>query len=1208
MRSNGLKGFVSLAIVLFLLVSCCVSVKAERKDVTDASGKISKTLSDNNPKPKDVLYTKPTDYAQLVSWYTTLEGKYPNYLEVIKTNSLYSTGTIPKSGGGSYDHYTVRLTNESLGLHKPECLFNGAPHGDETVGTISQYWFCDWLLRNAFDPQYASSMTGYLRWILDNREIYLVVSHNPDGFDQHRRYDANDYDLNRGMDFNGPGGGGPPDVMYTVNDKTLGELVDHHQFRTGVDYHGGARMLLYPWGCVYDSIYGTNPDTGQSWSNAPPDFYWFDTSYCRMRDYIGSYGGTFEVAPPPAILYSAYGTQLDWAYASNAPHEAGYVKYGPYPGAGIQWISPECYTTKNPPQSQFGGDSTMGLGIEIRRLILHMADIAQPYIQWQPNTVQNNSNVQGGASLQFDWFVNGSMVCDETYMQWGNNPDPIHNSQYTTTDHTDYQGMQHGGTGWDNANNGATSGKLWKETIVVPSTPGDYYFVAKAKVDQFYKDVLRPDVYGQDSYLRLIEERTKSGWSEDITGTDGTEHMGYHDWWYSPIIHVQVSGDSTPPTVQSVSPTNHSTGVPTNTVITVTFSEAMNRVVTNGSFSTNPSTTGTISWSGNMMSYTPSAALQPNTMYNVTVSKAAEDLAGNHLQTDYVWCFTTASAGDTIPPTVTGTVPNNGAINVAVTATISVSFSEAMDKVSVQNSFSIAPSVTGAFSWNLNTTTFTPTSPLATSTQYTVTVGTGSMDLAGNHLQSAYTFSFTTSSTADTTPPSVLSTDPPNQASNVPPNKKISVTFTEAVDQPSAEGAFSILPAATGTFEWAGNTMKFNTTSPLQTNTGYNVTISTAVMDLAGNHMSADYKFFFTTSSVIDTTPPTVIGTFPLDGLTGVSPFELITITFSEAMDTAATEDAIHISPQLDKQAITWAGNQTTIDPLSTPYKPGMKENTLYSVTIFADARDVAGNYMVQSYTFSFTTGAATIPTVMWTKPGDGDVNVSLDTTITVNFSKPMNLNSVSSAFSVSPSVTGTFSTPDHNRTVIFTPSEKLKEGTDYTVTVDKTAKDLAGNSLDAKKTFTFKTEGQAPPSGGNGSGNTGGAFGVFTSTPFLIGILLIVIIVVIVAAALIAMKKRKKQQPVQPQTAQYPDAGGQYQTWQPEQPQPMPQQYQPQFQQQSQPPVQQQYAPTQPSSPAPVQDDPQIGELNRMKEKGLISEQEYNYMKERYLKERDAS
>ena len=117
-------------------------------------------------------YHKPTNYAQLVSWYQTLEDSYPEYIEVFKANELYETGIAT----GGYDLYYVRITNEALGLHKPEVLFLGGPHGDETVGTVGMYWFTDWIMSMVFTEETSNEYSDdYLEWILNNREIYFEV-------------------------------------------------------------------------------------------------------------------------------------------------------------------------------------------------------------------------------------------------------------------------------------------------------------------------------------------------------------------------------------------------------------------------------------------------------------------------------------------------------------------------------------------------------------------------------------------------------------------------------------------------------------------------------------------------------------------------------------------------------------------------------------------------------------------------------------------------------------------------------------------------------------------------------------------------------------------------------------------------------------------------------------------------------------------------
>jgi hypothetical protein len=494
-------------------------------------------------------YNKPATYAQLISWYQALEALHPGYIEVFKANELYDTGIAT----GGYDLYYVRITNETRGFHKPEVLFLGGPHGDETVGTVGMFWFTDWLMRMAFTDEPCQGYSkDWLRWLVDNREIYFEVSHNPYGFDHGpSRADGNGWDLNREADMDGPGrptGG----IWASVNGKTLRAFVDNHTIRVGCDFHGGARMILYPWGSTHRSINGISPITGYSYEYAPPDFFFFDASSLRLGNYIGDYGGNLNKynigTIPDTVEYEVEGGIGQWAYGADVvknPVEDPWV-VGNYPGAGILWLSPEMSGTKNPAESTFGNDTLARYGAEVRRIILHQTDLAQPSVLWQQGTIDNNTNILPDRTIPLIWQVNGSLVVDHTFIQWGKNPDPINNPEYFTSDHNEHEGAYYGGTGWDNADNGQTQRITYMENIT-SSTPGEYYFVAKSQVDQIYANVLRPEVYRNNPYLRLLKERTNDSYYEELEGSDGTEKIIGQTWWVSQIIHVTVTTENEAP-------------------------------------------------------------------------------------------------------------------------------------------------------------------------------------------------------------------------------------------------------------------------------------------------------------------------------------------------------------------------------------------------------------------------------------------------------------------------------------------------------------------------------------------------------------------------------------------------------------------------------------------------------------------------------------
>ena len=107
-----------------------------------------------------------------------------------------------------------------------------------------------------------------------------------------------------------------------------------------------------------------------------------------------------------------------------------------------------------------------------------------------------------------------------------------------------------------------------------------------------------------------------------------------------------TGSDLTAPTAQSSVPAPSATNVGTGSVIRVTFSEAMDpSTLTTASFSVklgSVAVAGQVSYFEKTATFTPSSALAQNSHYDVTVSVAVKDVAGNALAAPYAWSFNTS--------------------------------------------------------------------------------------------------------------------------------------------------------------------------------------------------------------------------------------------------------------------------------------------------------------------------------------------------------------------------------------------------------------------------------------------------------------------------------------------------------------------------------------------------------------------------------------
>jgi hypothetical protein len=525
-----------------------------------------------------------------------------------------------------------------------------------------------------------------------------------------------------------------------------------------------------------------------------------------------------------------------------------------------------------------------------------------------------------------------------------------------------------------------------------------------------------------------------------------------------------------PPVVVSTLPANKAQSVPISQVLSATFSEAMNPATIDSSSFTVTGTNGVaipgvVAYSGLKATFTPTALLDYSTLYTATITTQAEDLAGTALVSSHAWTFTTISP----PLAVISTIPVNGATGVPVSQVLSATFNESMNCTTLKSpatAFTVTgPSstpVAGTVSCSGDVATFTPGVALTVNTLYTATINTTAKDLANVALASKFAWSFLT--VPAPTPPTVISTVPLNLATSVPVNQAIAATFSVAMDAASIDTTTFKLTGpgvtpVTGvvTYVAAGSIATLTPDTNLASNTVYTATITTGARDLEDTALAKNYVWSFTTAAGPTDVPPTVLATIPLNGAVDVSIKQVVSATFSKAMNPATISSTTFKLTGPDTTAVTGLVAYAAIgDTLTFTPAASLASSTLYTATITNGVTDLAGNAMVDNYVWTFTSAAAidtTKPEIVLTAPVSAAIDVPLNQAVSATFTEAINPLTITTATfqltgpSAAP-IAGTVSYDAINMIATFTPTVPLTASTTYTATVTDGVTDLSGNPL----------------------------------------------------------------------------------------------------------------------------------------------------------------
>ncbi len=106
------------------------------------------------------------------------------------------------------------------------------------------------------------------------------------------------------------------------------------------------------------------------------------------------------------------------------------------------------------------------------------------------------------------------------------------------------------------------------------------------------------------------------------------------------------------------------------------------------------------------------------------------------------------------------------------------------------------------------------------------------------------------------------------------------------------------------------------------------------------------------TGGPADTTPPTIVETYPTSGTTNFHD-NYFRIAFSEYVDKRSVDESIFLSPDLGELELDWSGTEVEIK-----FTDSLRTNTTYVLTLGTDVKDLRnGNRMAEAFSLAFSTG-----------------------------------------------------------------------------------------------------------------------------------------------------------------------------------------------------------------------------------------------------------
>ena len=303
-------------------------------------------------------------------------------------------------------------------------------------------------------------------------------------------------------------------------------------------------------------------------------------------------------------------------------------------------------------------------------------------------------------------------------------------------------------------------------------------------------------------------------------------------------------------------------------------------------------------------------------------------------------------------------------------------------------------------------------------------------------------------------PPSLVETDP--VAGSVINNlQALTFYFNQSMDHSSVENSLAGQLLVSGKFDWLDDDTVIFT--PFQAFGGANanleITLDSSVKANNGLGFQQPESILFTTSDDLRLTQ-----TLPEGGALDVASSAAVVAAFNQPVvplgaDPSSLPEGFSLEP-----IATGSGEWINTSTYIFYPEPGLSGGVNYTARINPTLTSTSGSKLDTSeLTWNFTVG---LPRLLEIEPSS-ETFFPLDQPIQITFNQPMDAKSVETNFSFSSTegpVNGSFSWNSNNSILKFSPSNRLKRSTNYTLVLGKEAKARGGSPIGIENRFLVQT------------------------------------------------------------------------------------------------------------------------------------------------------